>query len=250
MTQFKIPQTEEWLALVFFTSFALTYTAYYLVSHSKSLTKRFVNAADDGRSSVRFVLFQRAIMVLGAGVVPAIIAALFFDRQPADYGLRFEWSSRTALVLIGLVVASGIVSIIASKPDEILQAYPQIRRQLWTPGTVLVNSISWAAYLLAYELMFRGYMLYVLLPYGIWTSIAVNTVLYVAVHVPKGGSEAAGAFAYCPILCLLTLWSGSIWIAFFAHLALALGYSYSCLAANPSMRVIWRYNDATQDKGR
>ena len=237
MTQLTIPTTDEWLALVFFTMFALTYTAYYLVSHSKSLAKRFVNAADDGRGSVRFVLAQRTIMIIGAGVVPAIIAAIVFDHPLGEYGIRFEWSSNTALVLVGLVVASGVVSIFAKKPEEKLRAYPQIRREHWTTSTVILNSLSWAAYLFAYELMFRGFMFYVLLPYGIWTSIAVNTLLYVAVHVPKGGSEAAGAFVYGPILCLLSLWSGTIWIAYFAHLALALGNSYSCLKANPKMRI-------------
>ena len=243
MTRINAPQTEEWVALVVFVLFALTYTIYYLVSHSTSLVKRIVNDTDGGRGSVRFVLVQRMIMVTGAGIVPAIII-LFFDHQLSEYGLRFEWSSTTALVLIGMVVASGIVSIFAGKPAEKLIAYPQIRRQNWTAGTVIANSVSWGAYLFAYELMFRGFMLYALLPYGVWTSIAVNTVLYVAVHVPKGGPEAAGAFAYGPILCLLTLWSGTIWIAFFAHLALALGNSYSCLAANPGMR-LGRFEDRT-----
>lgn len=236
MSELPIPHHEP-LAAIFFGVFALTYTLYYYSTRSEKLRSRFEDRFGFDRGSVLLVLFQRSIMIVGAGIIPSV-AAFAGGTGIERYGFRFVGSWQVALAALGMMALSAAISIFAAKPEEKLAAYPQIRKRDWSLGTVAINSISWALYLLAYELTFRGFLFVILLPYGLWTSIAVNTALYVAVHVPKGASEAAGAFAYGPVLCLLTLWSGTIWIAVLAHIALALGNSYSCLAANRDMRIV------------
>ena len=227
---------DELVIVVVFTAFAVTYGLYYLVSHSKRIDELILSKYGPATGSLRFVLTQRLIMVVGAGAIPALLVVVISPPLSA-YGLNGELSIRSGAVAVAAALFSAAVSILARKTPEKLEHYPQIRTPTWTPGIVILNTVSWACYLFAYELTFRGFMLFSLLPFGLWTSVAVNTALYVAVHVPKGGSETIGAIVFGPVLCLLTVWSGSIWIAYLAHLGLALGNSYSCLAAHPEMRV-------------
>jgi membrane protease YdiL (CAAX protease family) len=99
-----------------------------------------------------------------------------------------------------------------------------------------MNIAGWILYLFGYEFMFRGVLLFPLAgELGVWPAIAVNTALYSVSHVPKGLSEAAGAIILGLILCVLTLASGTIWIAFFTHVALALTNSFTAMKYHPEM---------------
>jgi len=59
--------------------------------------------------------------------------------------------------------------------------------------------------------------------------------LYATTHIPKGLRETLGALPLGLVLCLLTLTSGTIWIAFFVHLAMALTNSFAALKFHPDM---------------
>jgi len=78
--------------------------------------------------------------------------------------------------------------------------------------------------------LFRGVLLVPLVePLGVWAAIAINIALYSATHIPKGLDETIGAIPLGFTLCLLTLASGTIWIAFFVHLAMAWTNSLTAL---------------------
>ena len=121
----------------------------------------------------------------------------------------------------------------AKKPKN-LQNYPQIRAKLWTRKTLFINLLGWALYLFGYEFLFRG-VLFIPLEdaLGVWPAIAINVALYSATHIPKGLDETLGAIPLGVVLCLLTLASGTIWIAFIVHLAMAWTNSITALKHNP-----------------
>jgi membrane protease YdiL (CAAX protease family) len=83
--------------------------------------------------------------------------------------------------------------------------------------------VFWFLYLFAYELLFRGTLLFILASViGPWPAVGVNVALYTAVHVPKGRQEAVGALPLGFLLCLITLSTGSIVVAVLAHAAIAI----------------------------
>ncbi|GAI37228.1 unnamed protein product, partial [marine sediment metagenome] len=75
---------------------------------------------------------------------------------------------------------------------------------------------------------------------GVWPAIAVNTSIYACTHIPKGFKEAIGAIPFGIILCIITLITGNIWVAFFIHVLLALSNDYFALYHNPEMKIIRR----------
>lgn len=224
-------------AVIIFGSFAVGYTVYYFLFHSDYLTGRFRRRFAPERAEILRNSLYRLVQFLVLGVVPMLLLAGILGKTVADYGLLLQWDWGQAGVIAALsVVVVGIIWINPGK-QKLVGQYPQMRITEWTGGHVAVNVATWALYLLAYELMFRGFMLVALLPFGVWVAVSVNIAVYVLAHIPKGLSEAVGAIPFGLLVCWLTLAFGSIWPAFWLHLALALANSFFALAANPEMRL-------------
>jgi membrane protease YdiL (CAAX protease family) len=123
----------------------------------------------------------------------------------------------------------------AKKPKNLVN-YPQIRAKNWDRKTFYINLLCLAIYLFGYELLFRGVLLFPLAEtLGIWPAIAINIALYAATHIPKGLDETIGAAPLGLVLCILTLQSGNIWIAFLVHVALAWTNSLTALRYHPDI---------------
>ena len=119
------------------------------------------------------------------------------------------------------------------------EKYPQIRETNWDRKLVINNTLGWSAYLLGYEFLFRGILLFPLVDaLGVWPAIAINTAMYSATHIPKGMDEAIGAAPLGIVLCLITLMTGTLWVAIVVHILMALANSFSSVYHNPEMKFV------------
>lgn len=223
------------LALCFFS-------AYWFTAKSEKIKSWFHRRNEPDQASVNHVTFNRIAGFVSMGIFPLVICLAFLPGySPGDFGLT--WHSETALTsllwTIGLsIVVIPVAYMSAQKPENLVN-YPQIRAKKWTSSTVIINAAGWALYLFGYELLFRGVLLFPVADHlGIWPAIAINIALYSATHIPKGLSETIGAAPLGLILCILTLSTGTIWIAFFVHLAMALTNSFTALKFHPDMQYI------------
>ena len=173
------------------------------------------------------------------GVIPLVLCLVLLPGTSlAYYGLAYK-ADTLALTLICIFILSLVVVPMASasarKPKNLLK-YPQIRARVWTNKTVLINIVGWALYLFGYETLFRGVLLMPLAEHmGVWPAIAINIAIYSAIHIPKGLEETIGAMPLGLILCLVTLATGTIWVAFCVHLAMALTNSFTALKFHPDI---------------
>jgi hypothetical protein len=234
----RLDPTEIRLIIVCAT-FAVGYVAYYALSHDDRANAWFARRYDHDRAELVRVLLHRSVIVLGFGVVPGVLLVTVGGASPADYGVVAAWHPTRAAVVAGLSLV--VVAVIRLNPGrrKLTALYPQMRIAEWRPGHIAANAAGWAAYLFAYELMFRGFLLRAMLPYGVPAAVALNILLYVVVHVPKGLTEAIAAIPFGLLVCYLTLEFGTIWPAFVLHLALALANSFVAIHENPEMRLAW-----------
>jgi membrane protease YdiL (CAAX protease family) len=131
-----------------------------------------------------------------------------------------------------------LVFMSAKKPSHHVN-YPQIREKNWTRSLVLKNSLGWSAYLLGYEFLFRGILLFPLVDaVGVWPAIAINTAMCSATHIPKGLDETICATFLGVVLCLITLMTGTLWVAIVVHIIIALTNSFSSIYHNPEMKFV------------
>jgi len=232
--------------------FALGYIAYFFFSQSSlpdKLARRLGGAGgepgqseggqrtDLGRPGLRHpavaaVLLKRLAGVLCLGVFPAVIVLGVLPGGLTDYGLGVVGSPYSFAWIAAVAVAVIPLTAIFSRGPAFTKMYPQIRVPGWTAGLFLTNCLSWAAYLLAYEFCFRGFLLFSSVEaLGVWPAVAVNVALYACVHMPKGLWETLGALPLGLAFCVASLHVGTIWVAFFGHLILALSNDVFALLA-------------------
>ena len=192
--------------------------------------------------SIKNVLLTKYWGLCTMGIIPAVITLQLMPQYAlADYGLTYNSNSTTSSLLAILILAALItplVFIIAKKPSHQVN-YPQIREKNWTRSLVLKNCLGWSAYLLGYEFLFRGILLFPLVDaIGVWPAIAINTAMYSATHIPKGLADTICAAFFGVVLCLITLMTGTLWVAVFVHIILSLTNSFSSIYHNPEMKFV------------
>ncbi len=173
------------------------------------------------------------------GIIPAIVLLIITGKGLEDYGFAFK-NHTTSLAWIGGLACIIIpMNFFNSKKEKNLAFYPNVREKEWTKKMVFTNALTWVSYLFGYELMFRGLLLFATVPLlGEWPAIILNAAIYALVHVPKNLEETIGAIPLGVVLCLITLTTGTIWVAFFVHITLALSNFFFSLKHHPEMKVI------------
>jgi membrane protease YdiL (CAAX protease family) len=223
------------LALIFFTT-------YWFTANSVKIKKRFYDKFDFDTASYKHIFFTKIFGFISMGIFPIVICLMFLnDYSLADYGLTFipETVLFSLTWIIGLsVLVIPLVAFSAKKAKNLVN-YPQIRSKIWTKKMYYMNLLGWFLYLFGYEFLFRGVLFIPLVDQmGVWPAIAVNVALYSATHIPKGLDETIGAIPLGLALCILTLMSGTIWIAFIVHVVMAWTNTMTSLKHHPDMQYI------------
>lgn len=217
----------------------IVFVLYWFITQSTQIKNWCFNKYEFDRASVYHNAFIWIFGFLALGVIPAFLCSIFMiDYTMADYGLTIipettlfslGWTFALSLMVVPLSFKS------AQKPKNQIN-YPHIRARIWNRNTVLINAGGLALYLFGYEILFRGILLFPLATHlGVWPAIAINTALYTATHIPKGLEETIGAFILGIVLCILTLVSGTIWIAVLVHIVLSWSNSFTALKFHPQM---------------
>lgn len=150
--------------------------------------------------------------------LPLLFAYDFIQIEPAKVGLSMEKLQLSLQVWLVVSLLVLFVSFHRSKTADNLAQYPQIRFRTWNTRIMILSTLSWIFYLLAYEFLFRGWLLFGCLnQFGDIGAVVINVILYSLAHIHKGRAETIGSIPIGVILCILALWTGSIWAAFLVH---------------------------------
>ena len=218
------------------------FITYWFIAQSNKIKLQFDQRNTPDKASIKHILFTKYMGFLWMGVIPLIISLIILPQYTlSDYGVTIipETTLTSIVWIFGLAIIIIPVAMTSAKKTKNLINYPQIRAQEWNYSLKIKNTLGWAAYLLGYEILFRGILLFPLVTeMGVWPAIAVNTSLYSSTHIPKGLDETIGAIPLGILLSLLTLLTGTIWVAFFVHLTMALTNSFTALKHHPAMKSI------------
>jgi membrane protease YdiL (CAAX protease family) len=227
-----------------FFLFAITttlvgYYAYYYLSHS-ALMKRFFSRLFSGDNFwLRWVLFQKATGFIFMAFFPALLYLLFFDGSLTDFGLSLHHLQDNWKWLAFFLIFFILLNSFLARKAGLMEQYPQMRINSWTRSRFILSAFGWILYLLAYEYLFRGLLLFSAYEaFGVWPAIAINVAIYSAVHFPKGMGETLGAIPFGILSCILALSTGTILIPFAAHASLAVSMEYFAIKYNPEMNLM------------
>ncbi len=223
--------------VVLFTVAAAAYVAYHFGASAAAL-RRFAppRLAEEARDTWA-IYAQRAAGAILLGVVPAGIVGLVLGSVPWDYGLALGPAGPTLAWIGGPLLVLGPVLFAASRRPAEARSFPRLKVRVWTPRIVAGNSLTWAVYLLGYELFFRGLLLlHAAAWFGPWPGLAVVTALYTWAHLPTEASEAAGCVVMGFVFGAMTLHTGSVVSAFVLHLIIANGAELMAVRNDPTLR--------------
>ncbi len=232
----------EFLPAVLAISVALVgFILYWFMGLSPRLANYLARRyGEDRGKNILLPLVQKYLGVLWMGIVPAIVMLVWLPFGLNDYAVQQGDLAMTAIWTLGLGGALVLMNWFAARRPETLAYYPQVRAAVWSRSLLFHNTLAWVLYLLAYEFLFRGLLLFACLAVlDPWVAIAINIALYSATHLPKGFTESLVTIPFGIGMCILTIESGAIWIAWLVHVAVALSNDYVALRFNEKMKVVW-----------
>lgn len=226
------PTPAQLPALIVLATAVTCFLAFHYAGSAAAWAARLGPGADQART----VHLQRASGVVLLGVVPGLVGWLALDSGPADLGLGWPgWAVSAAFVGAVAALVLPLVRWNAGQSGG-WSSYPEIRATHWDRRLRWQNAASWAAYLLAYEFFFRGFLLVPLVAWtDVWPAIAIMTALYVAVHLGQPAGEAVGTLPMGVIFAVVALGSGAVWACWVGHVLIAVGNDHWVVRANPAL---------------
>jgi len=216
----------------------LAFLIYLFIFSSDQINSFLKNQHGETGAAIRKVLYQRLLGGVLYGLIPFLIIIFIFRRPLNQYGFSADYLMKSFVWWIPVAVLVLVLSYYSSKSEKNLEMYPQIRVNEWNSGLLIVSALSWITYLVGYEFMFRGYLLFTCMEsFGYWPAIIINISLYSLFHIHKGAREAFASLFIGFLLCYLTLHLGSFWFAIFVHVTMALSNEWFSLGFQPEMKL-------------
>jgi membrane protease YdiL (CAAX protease family) len=216
----------SWPTVVLLLTATLAYAAHHHLGLDYFRARLSGSARSSQERAVRAVLCQRGGGFLLLGVIPGGVALFVLELPASQLGLT--WNQLPLSIAGGLAIA---LAVIVSGPTAIarcpglLRYYPEMRDVTWSARLDLLNAFSWTVYLSAYELLFRGLLLFPLASaLGAWVALLISSALYTFAHLPKHPLESATVVPGGFLLGALALHTGSVVGQIIAHTLLAAGF--------------------------
>ena len=99
------------------------------------------------------------------GCIPALAVLTILPGGLAEYGLRFSIGANTLYYTLLLAIIVVVINFFASKSPFNLERYPLIRIKDWNAKLLIFSSLGWIIYLIGYEFLFRGFLLFTCIDY-------------------------------------------------------------------------------------
>ena len=216
--------------------FSLAFMIYFFSPEYQLLKKAAIRLGDvEAQPEIRIYL-ERLLGFILLGLIPWVGLLIIADGKLSPYGLAFPSGDPIWLWwLIPLVLFIGIYFF---RPEKGVNTafYPQVRKEDWDSKRLIFNTLSWAVYLIGYEFAFRGWLFFTCLnAFGYFPAVMINCAVYGITHIPKGISEAFGAFFMGALFCIFAESTGSFVIPCVLHIILAVGNDLKAIAINPQM---------------
>lgn len=179
------------------------------------------------------------LALLGGGAVGLLLA---FGRDPLACGVQAAPWDASLLWVAGAAAAAAPILLRKGRGADTQAHYPELAVLGWRPGIRVLSALSWALFLLGYEFLFRGAMLFELRDaWGDGLALAVVTALYALAHWRHGRGEVLACVPLGLIFGLMTLHTGAIWAAWALHLVILMVLEHSAAWFNPA--IAWGRED-------
>lgn len=220
----------------------LSFIIFWFTWKSAWFQKMMIDRFGPERGKANIIIYSKIFGGVLMATFPTIIFLIAFpETSLADLGLVLNSDTLFASFVWIIGFGALMVFLVAynARKEDTLEQYPQIRVQNWTKKIMQGNLLGWATYLFGYEVLFRGVLLFSMVDViGLWPAIAINVAIYSATHIPKGLTETIGAIPLGIAFCLISIQTGSIWVAVIVHIAMSWTNTLITFKRHPEMQYV------------
>ena len=152
------------------------------------------------------------------GILPVLTILIFLRKNPLDFGFRLGNPRIWGLHVIVVIVVSTPVLILVSRFASLSDYYAIEGFSLWK------YSLETTAYMIAWEFLFRGFMLFGLKEKLGEASILVQIIPFVLLHFGKPEMETISTILVGIYLGYVCFRGNSYWPAVILHLYINIGF--------------------------
>jgi membrane protease YdiL (CAAX protease family) len=170
-----------------------------------------------------------------------VINALLPHYTPSDFGLSFSKEANHISFYWMLLLAPIIVmgNWFVARKRMPYSIYRPLLMKKWCAKHIGFYFLACSLYLFAFELLFRGFLFFPQVnSMGVFPAIFTNVLIYTISQAPKGVNETIGKLFFGLVLCLATLQTGTIWVAFLAQALNTISTNLFASFFHPEMRAI------------
>jgi membrane protease YdiL (CAAX protease family) len=238
--------TDMRIAFVIVGTLAFFYL-YFYIAHSSALKNAVYKNSTGINRELRLFFFRKLAGIVFLGVIPAVLYVSLLKGSFGRFGFTITHLSKNLFIILGLTFIIAFLLFMVHKKNP-GQNTLQIKTNQWNKSLFTLNILGWSFYLLAYEFLFRGVLLFECYEsFGFWPAVAVNVTIYSAIHMVNGKDQAIGALFFGGLACYLTLTRGTVLIPLFMHIALSGFSDYLSIKMNPDIGFI-KSNPAKSEK--
>lgn len=151
---------------------------------------------------------------------------LLINKTESLYDILFSNEILNSIQLLCLLICILLILILAfynNKNQSVEVSKSSINHLYQNLQFVFLYFVVRAAFIVIYEIWFRGYLLYETVKvYGTITAVIINLILYFLIHIFNERKILVGTVIFGLILCLFTIWFKAAWPAVLLHLVLTL----------------------------
>jgi len=230
-------ETSLTISVVILSTVIIYYLYFYFVN--SNLLKKFCAGITHGaKKEVAQFLIKKCSGFLILGLIPGMIYYFFLDKNFEKFGLSVNQLSNNFFLIILLIIVIGVILFIKHKNNKKYNSL-QIKISEWNVFLFLINLTGWIIYLVGYEFLFRGILLFECNnSFGFWPAIAINVAVYSAIHMVYGKEQTIGSIVFGRIACYLTLSCGTLLIPILMHVSLSLFSDYFSIRYNESLSFV------------
>ena len=216
----------------------IVYFIYFYFVTSGLPEKYCSSIIERARREMALFLVKKISGFLILGLIPGVLYYLFLNRDFGKFGFSTNHFISNLYNLILLTIVITIILFINQKANR-QNSSLQINLSDWNIILFLINTTGWIIYLVGYEFLFRGILLFECYnSFGFWPAIAINIAIYSAIHMVNGKDQTFGALIFGGIACYLTLSSSSLLIPIIMHVSLSLISDYFSISYNKNLSFI------------
>lgn len=173
-----------------------------------------------------FYWFMGDIIVLF--VIPLLIVFFVFKQKPSEYGLQAgDYNTGLKLSALFLSVMAVIIWFVSSSNDFI-NSYPVIEQAKSSWRIFFIYEFGLFLYMIAWEFIWRGFMLFGLYPKFGNYAILIQMIPFVILHNGKPAIETFGAILGGVFLGVLAIRTRSIFYCIITHFGVMFCIDFIC----------------------